>query len=203
MKITISNTDGTVGIDKIFYPIDTSSLPKDLRVVQWDGKNGHEEWINKPNSTLTDVKKYQALIDKWIEEDNRNREKQKNKFFGIPKAQVEREVEASIKAVKENKRNSGVYLPDDTGTKRWFQTDLQSKVVYLIVVQTKSSMIWRTMDKENITLSDSLALRILQAVLEKESILDDVEENHINKMKTSSRSDEYNYLVGWPNGYKG
>ena len=203
MKITISNIDGTVGIDKVFYPIDTSSLPKGLRVVQWDGVKGHEEWVDKDNTAITDIKKYQTIIDKWTEESNKNRERQKNKFFGIPKDQVEQEVEASIKAVKENKRNSGVYLPDDTGTKRWFQTDLQSKVVYLIVVQTKSSMIWRTMDKENITLSDSLALRILQAVLEKESILDDVEENHINKMKTSSRSDEYNYLVGWPNGYKG
>jgi len=78
---------------------------------------------------------------------------------------------------------TGVYVADDSGTKRWFQTDLQSKIVYLIVVQTRSSMTWRTMDKENIILSDSLALRILQAVLEKESILE---------------LDEYNYLVGWP-----
>lgn len=63
MRITIIKSDGVIGIDGRFTDVDLSSLPDNLRVVQWDGVHGHEEWVDKDNSDLTSISEYQSVVN--------------------------------------------------------------------------------------------------------------------------------------------
>ena len=65
MRVTINNVDGLVGIDGIFKEIDLSSLPSDLRVVQWNGSSGHVEWTNQANTEISSLTDYQQYIDAY------------------------------------------------------------------------------------------------------------------------------------------
>ncbi|SCY25916.1 hypothetical protein SAMN05216420_10421 [Nitrosospira sp. Nl5] len=69
MRMTIIRDDGVVGVDGLFRPVDLSTLPREIRAVQWNGASGHVEYTdsakaeNTPLETITD---FQPFIDRWI-----------------------------------------------------------------------------------------------------------------------------------------
>lgn len=65
MRVTINKVDGLVGIDGMFKALDLSSLPSDLRVVQWNGSSGHVEWANQANTEISSLSDYQQYIDAY------------------------------------------------------------------------------------------------------------------------------------------
>lgn len=67
MKLTIIKPDGIVGVDGVFLPVGLSSLPSNLRAVQWDGEKGHEEWTDSVNTTIHSMAVYRPVYDAWKE----------------------------------------------------------------------------------------------------------------------------------------
>jgi hypothetical protein len=65
MKLTIIKPDGIVGVDGLFLQLDLSSLPSNLRVVQWDGASGNVEWTDSANTTIASIADYQEIADAW------------------------------------------------------------------------------------------------------------------------------------------
>ena len=63
MKLTIVKHDGLVGIDGVFFAVDLSALPANLRAVQHNGIHGHEEWTDQGNTFLQSVDKYQSIVE--------------------------------------------------------------------------------------------------------------------------------------------
>jgi hypothetical protein len=65
MRVTINRVDGLVGIEGMFKALDLSSLPSNLRVVQWNGSSGHVEWTDQNNTTISSFADYQQYIDAY------------------------------------------------------------------------------------------------------------------------------------------
>lgn len=69
MRVTIIRDDGVVGINGLFRPVDLSTLPGDIRAVQWNGESGHveyAEYAKAPNVPLETIADFQPFIDHWI-----------------------------------------------------------------------------------------------------------------------------------------
>lgn len=83
MRITIIKPDNIIGVDGIFHQVDCSSLPGNLRVVQWSGSGGHIEWIDGPNTDINDIGPYQVVIDKWVETKARFDAQTADPYYGM------------------------------------------------------------------------------------------------------------------------
>jgi hypothetical protein len=69
MQMTIIRDDGVVGVNGIFRLVDLSTLPKDIRAMQWNGASGHVEYTDSTrvaNTPLTTIADFQPFIDRWI-----------------------------------------------------------------------------------------------------------------------------------------
>lgn len=65
MKLTIVLEDNLVLVDGIpFNDIDLSSISSEIRAIQWDGTNGHIEYVDrtKPNSPISSITKYKKIV---------------------------------------------------------------------------------------------------------------------------------------------
>ena len=66
MKVTIVVDDGVMGIDGVFYTVDLTGLPKDVRALQFEtGKGGHIELTDGKNVEVTAISKYKVFLDRW------------------------------------------------------------------------------------------------------------------------------------------
>ncbi|MDR0477094.1 MAG: hypothetical protein LBH14_04055 [Desulfobulbaceae bacterium] len=67
MRLTIIVPDNIVAIDGLARRIDLQGfdLPPNLRVVQWIGDKGWEEYTDAFNEEITDISAYQPIIDEW------------------------------------------------------------------------------------------------------------------------------------------
>lgn len=68
MKLTIIRDDNIVGVDGEFRQVNLDSVPLTelgIRAVQWDGTNGHIEYDDTSNDTLTDINLFQDCINLW------------------------------------------------------------------------------------------------------------------------------------------
>ncbi|WP_052494005.1 hypothetical protein [Nitrosospira sp. NpAV] len=66
MRVTIIRDDGVVGVGGVFRQVDLSALFEGVRVVQWDGTQGHVEYDDTANTLLGDIDPFQPFIDLWI-----------------------------------------------------------------------------------------------------------------------------------------
>lgn len=83
MRITVIASSNQMFIDGEQYPVDCSSLPKNVSGIQWYGDKGHLE-INNNNGLLetkpiTSFDAYKFLIDLWQAAKNHWGE-EKNKY---------------------------------------------------------------------------------------------------------------------------
>jgi len=83
MKFTIIRPDGIVGVDGEFLKVDLALTSDKLRVVQWDGESGHEEWTDKPNTELTSLDPYQHIVNAW-QAAKLEMELRKDPYYGMP-----------------------------------------------------------------------------------------------------------------------
>jgi hypothetical protein len=65
MRLTIIREDGVVGIDGKFRKVDMSSLPPNIRAVQWNGGTGHVEYDDMSNAEISSITSFQIFIDFW------------------------------------------------------------------------------------------------------------------------------------------
>lgn len=65
MRVTIIRDDGVVGVDGVFRSVDLSTLPGNVRAVQWNGSTGHIEHDEGGNTPLDDFASFQSFIDLW------------------------------------------------------------------------------------------------------------------------------------------
>lgn len=65
MRVTIIREDGVVGVGGVFRNVDLSSLYEGVRVIQWNGSEGHVEHDDMTNSKLTSIDAFQPFIDLW------------------------------------------------------------------------------------------------------------------------------------------
>lgn len=73
MKITIIRSDGIIGLDGVFCPLDVSDMPSEIHALQFDTatRKGHIEFNPdlKPrpeNLHIEDVDAFQKFIDRWV-----------------------------------------------------------------------------------------------------------------------------------------
>lgn len=67
MKLTIIPSDGLVGVDGTFYPVDMTGIDPGIHAVQFNGAAGEIEFVDKAdaNEEIKDVAAFQFLIDRW------------------------------------------------------------------------------------------------------------------------------------------
>lgn len=110
MKFTISRLDGLVAINGEFLKVDLSLTSNKLRVVQWDGSTGHEEWTDKANTKLDSLDPYQHIVDAWYAA-KADIEARKDPYYGMTPAQVleAKRAKMTTEIMAEEDRQS--YLP--------------------------------------------------------------------------------------------
>lgn len=66
MRLTIVAEDGVVGIGGLFYRVDMTGFPADVRAVQFYGTEGEVEYHDgRPNTAINNVTVFQPFIDNW------------------------------------------------------------------------------------------------------------------------------------------
>lgn len=114
MKVTIVREDGLVGVDGMFFAADLSSLPGNLHAVQWNGTKGHEEWLDKPNTHITDISAYKQIIDDWKAKKDLVDAKKNNKYYGMTTVARETAIKEELRQKDINVARSSSGLKDFT-----------------------------------------------------------------------------------------
>lgn len=67
MRVTIIRDDGVVGVDGVFRAVDLSTMPQGVRVMQWNGSSGHNEFDDDAvaNTKIDTIAAIQSFIDLW------------------------------------------------------------------------------------------------------------------------------------------
>ncbi len=106
-------------------------------------------------------------------------------------------MEDLIKAERDVRKGRGVKV----GSK-WFHTDDTSRIQQLGLVlmgaNIPPNLMWKTMDKSFVLMTQTLASQIFAAVAQLDSQIFGVAEQHIAAMRLESNPLEYNYSGGWP-----
>ena len=197
MKLTIVKDDGVVGVDGVFYKIEPMVLPASLRVVQWNGTSGHEEWVDKANSFFNKLSKYEAIYTKWLEADARAKALAADPYLETPTEEVKKDQELRVKVYKEKAKQAGVSVDD-----HWYQSDPVSIIAYLRASALQISLPWKTLDGANMILDSALLYRIIRATFDLEVQLDSLEEQHLKDISESKTPKAYDPKTKWPVGYK-
>lgn len=62
MKLTIIKSNRIVKIDGVGRVLDLSEIPSNVHAIQWDGKKGEIEYIDKPNEKIKSITPYKSII---------------------------------------------------------------------------------------------------------------------------------------------
>jgi hypothetical protein len=108
MKVTIIKPDGIVGVDGIFINIDLSSLPDNLRVVQWQNNSGHVEWTDQSNTDINSLSDYQWVIDAWQAEKSIVDSMASDPYYGLNIDQTKEKKKVEISAQRYTMETSGI-----------------------------------------------------------------------------------------------
>lgn len=67
MRVTVIRDDGVIGIDGVFRKVDLTDFPEGVRVIQWNGSEGHVEYDDPQiaNTYLETIAAVQSFIDLW------------------------------------------------------------------------------------------------------------------------------------------
>lgn len=126
MRATIIKPDNIIGIDGFFINIDLSTLPDNLRVVQWDGVNGHEEWIDKEITPITDISPYNQFFNTWAAAKAEIDAIAANPLYGLTIDEVKAVIRTRIKTEKKLREDGGLRM--DTF---WYPSDAEWRFTYL------------------------------------------------------------------------
>lgn len=111
--------------------------------------------------------------------------------------QVKARVWVAIKAERDRRKTGGVKV----GAK-WFHSDDGSRIQQMGLVMMGTSipanLQWKTMDGTFITMTQTLASQVFQAVAASDQAIFGVAEAHRVAMEASADPAAYDYLTGWP-----
>ena len=106
----------------------------------------------------------------------------------------------AIKAERDRRKAGGV----NVGAK-WFHSDDGSRIQQMGLVMMGSSipanLQWKTMDGTFITMTQTLASQVFQAVAASDQAIFAVAEQHKAAMEASADPASYDYSTGWPKIY--
>lgn len=101
-KITIVREDNVIGVDGIFLGVDCSSLPENLRVVQWSGDHAEVELTDRDNTHIQSLDAYNQVLDLWQSKKDFNDAKALDPLHGLNESEVaQREYDNSLQAIKD------------------------------------------------------------------------------------------------------
>ena len=103
-----------------------------------------------------------------------------------------------IKAERNRRIESGGYQVDG----KWFHSDSQSRSQQLALVflgtKIQTDLQWKTMDGSFVTMSPSLAQKIVEAAALSDQAIFARAEAHRAEMEVHSEPASYDYFCGWP-----
>jgi hypothetical protein len=105
----------------------------------------------------------------------------------------------AIKQTRDLRKTGGVNVDG-----KWFHSDAESRIQQLGLVMMGAnvpSVQWKTMDGTFVTMSQTLATQIFQAVATLDMTLFSAAEAHRAGMEASARPDQYDFSAGWPEYY--
>ena len=112
----------------------------------------------------------------------------------------EQEMERAIKAERDRRKAGGVKV----GSK-WFHSDDGSRIQQMGLVMMgagiPANLQWKTMDGSFITMTQTLASQVFQAVAASDQAIFTVAEQHKATMEASADPASYDYSGGWPKIY--
>lgn len=115
---------------------------------------------------------------------------------GLPKATASQIWEA-IKSQRDRRKAGGVKV----GAK-WFHSDDASRIQQMGLVMMgagiPANLQWKTMDGSFITMTQTLASQVFQAVAANDQAVFTVAEGHRVAMEASADPTSYDYSTGWP-----
>jgi hypothetical protein len=104
-----------------------------------------------------------------------------------------------IKVERDRRKGAGVKVDQ-----KWFHTDADSRIQQLGLVLFGSSVPpvqWKTLDGSKVSMTQSLANQIFQAVAGLDQVLFAKAEEHRAAMEASTDPSSYDFSVGWPLAY--
>lgn len=105
-----------------------------------------------------------------------------------------------IKAERERRKAGGVKIGD-----KWFHSDDGSRIQQMGLVMMGASipanLQWKTMDGTFITMTQTLASQVFQAVAANDQAIFAAAEGHRVAMEASADPAAYDYSTGWPKIY--
>ena len=157
MKLTIIRPDGLVGVDGIFLKVDLALTSNKLRVVQWDGEKGHEEWTDKGNTELLSLYPYQHIINAWQATKAEMDTRAADPYYGMTAEQIlaarefgirqryDNQLAALGRPYMENEQKSWAvqeaearaYLADDTATVPYITTMATTRGIPVAIMAAK------------------------------------------------------------------
>jgi hypothetical protein len=194
MRVTIIRDDNSVGINGQFVKFDLSALPETLRVVQWDGSAGWEEWRDGPNQALVSMAAYQGIIN--IASDMIS-----NPYYDMTPEQVKSVMWDKIKASRDMRKSGGFKVGQ-----KWFHSDTESRIQQIGLVMAGAAVPavpWKTMDGSFETMTPTLAGQIFQSAFALDAALFGKAEEHRALMELSADPGSYDFSTGWPENFYG
>ena len=110
----------------------------------------------------------------------------------------------AIKAERERLSSDGGYSVAVDGVPKWFHSDPKSKTQQLALVMFGASVppvLWKTMDKSKVPMTQALAGQIFQAASLQDMALFAAGEAHYDALQLSLDPANYDYSGGWPAVY--
>lgn len=195
MKLTIIVPDGTVGIDGEFRRVSLAGINPHVRVVQWDGVNGHVEFNNgSPNLGIDSIDMFSVFVDRW------------NALTPPPPqpptlAEIKAHAWDSIKALRDKYIQSGGYQVAG----KWFHSDTFSRTQQIGLVMLgagiPAGLQWKTMDGSFVLMTQTLAQQVFAAAAIQDTAIFSNAEFHraaINAMTNGEAIASYDITTGWP-----
>lgn len=118
--------------------------------------------------------------------------------------QIKARVWDAIKAMRDQRKAGGVKVKVG-GVDKWFHSDDASRIQQMALVMMGASipanLQWKTMDGSFITMTQTLASQVFQAVAASDQAIFTVAEQHKAAMEASADPASYDYSTGWPKIY--
>lgn len=116
------------------------------------------------------------------------------------KAELQAAAWSAIKGERDRREAGGVKVGD-----KWFHSDDASRIQQMSLVMMGASipanLQWKTMDGTFITMTQTLASQVFQAVAASDQAIFAVAEQHKVAMEASADPASYDYSGGWPKIY--
>ena len=202
MKVTIAKTDNIVGIDGYFINTSLSSLPTNLRVVQWDGTNGHEEWTDRANTVLTSISEYQQVIDTWVSIKAEIDAKAADPYYGMTLEERQRVIRDAIFGKEEQRNSRKIEHPQIPGA--FFKpSDKIDKIIGRSDALNNSDPLptnggsFDDIDENPVPMTVGQLKKLRNAIIDRVEANYLVRKQHIKDMKLVANPLIYDYTTGW------